>query len=248
MQLRLARTEDGAPEIFRSIQGEGAFAGRIRTFVRLSGCNLHCVWCDTAYTWNWRGSPFAHLNSRKFDPAHEMIALSANDVAARVLALACEGVVFTGGEPLLQTEALVGAIDAVKAADPARRIEIETNGSIAPTQALAALIDHFAVSPKLAHSGNAPELALKGPALDAFAALDSAVFKFVVQAPGDLDAVAALAAAHAIAPNRIYIMPEGAESAALRARAAALIGPALAHGFNFTDRLHIHLFGQRRGV
>ncbi|MBL8531294.1 MAG: 7-carboxy-7-deazaguanine synthase QueE, partial [Hyphomonadaceae bacterium] len=247
MLLRLARTEDGAPEIFRSIPGDGAFAGRTRTFVRLSGCNLHCRWCDTAYTWNWQGSPFVHQNPAKYDPAHEMIALPVAEAAQRIAALPCEGLVITGGEPLLQGEALAALIDTVKANDASRRIEIETNGSIAPAAALAARVDHFAVSPKLAHSGNPAELALKRAALSAFAALESAAFKFVAQSEADLDAVAALAAAHAIPASRIYIMAEGVEPAALSARNAALIGPILARGYNFTDRLHIHLFGQRRG-
>ena len=80
--LKLARNDQGEPEIFRSIQGEGPAIGRPRTFVRLSSCNLHCVWCDTAYTWNWAGTPFAHQNNTKFELGAEMIKLSVADTEA----------------------------------------------------------------------------------------------------------------------------------------------------------------------
>ncbi|HRO03732.1 MAG TPA: 7-carboxy-7-deazaguanine synthase QueE, partial [Terricaulis sp.] len=96
MQINLARNDDGAPEIFRSIQGEGPMAGRERTFIRLSGCNLHCRWCDTAYTWNWAGTPFTHESGVKYEPAEEMAKLSIAETAAAVLALPAEGVVITG--------------------------------------------------------------------------------------------------------------------------------------------------------
>ncbi len=254
MHLRLAHNSKGKPEVFRSFQGEGRAIGRVRTFIRLSGCNLHCVWCDTAYTWNWIGSEFAHERDErgrpfKFSPTEEMSKISIEEAAALVSALGeSEGVVFTGGEPLMQTEALIALIDLLKRERPALLIEIETNGTIAPSAELARRVDLFMVSPKLAHSGNAPELALQPDKLSAFEALTNAYFKFVVRTAEDVAIVAALAETHAIAPSRIYVMPEGTTSEALMARGQALLAPILAAGFNFTDRLHIHLFGAQRGV
>ncbi|WP_395644903.1 7-carboxy-7-deazaguanine synthase QueE [Terricaulis sp.] len=251
--LRLARNDDGAPEIFRSVQGEGVSAGQPRTFARLSGCNLHCTWCDTAYTWNWRGSAFQHERDApgapwKFDPKAEMIALPVTEVAALVRENISKGVVITGGEPLLQMDAVVALIDALKTGAPELLIEIETNGSIVPSGALAERVDLFMVSPKLAHSGNDAAIALRSAALAAFAANPRAFFKFVAREAGDLDAVAAIAADHAIAASRIYIMPEGTTSAALRARELSLKPAALSRGYSYSDRLHIHMFGEKRGV
>ncbi len=244
--LRLAVTAPGQPEIFRSIQGEGRSAGQIRTFVRLSGCNLHCVWCDTPYTWNWRGTQWAHERAPKYDQAAETIEMSVEAVAAAVAALPAEGAVITGGEPLAQMAGLIALAERLK--QDGLRVEIETNGSIPPDPRLVERVDLFMVSPKLAHSGNAPALALRTTPLAAFAALESAVFKFVARTPADLDDVAALAERHAIPASRIMIMPEGADSETLIERGAALADAALARGYGLSDRLHIHLFGDTRGT
>jgi hypothetical protein len=91
-------------------------------------------------------------------------------------------------------------------------------------------------------------VALKPDALRAFAVLDKAVFKFVAREPGDVTIAAAIASAHAIAPSRVYIMPEGVGVETLNARARDLAPAIIAHGFNFTPRLHVELFGARRGV
>lgn len=246
--LKLARNDQGEPEIFRSIQGEGPAIGRPRTFVRLSGCNLHCVWCDTAYTWNWIGTPFAHERGTKFDPSAEMVKLSPAETAALIHALPSEGVVITGGEPLLQTEALIEMIDALREHDPRALIEIETNGSIAPSDALVDRIDYFVVSPKLAHSGNDAAVALKPEALTRFAQLPGAFLKFVAKTAADVETAAGIAERYAFPAVRIFIMPEGTTSEAVRSRGATLIDATIAHGFNYSDRLHIHLFGQKRGV
>ncbi|HWA01859.1 MAG TPA: 7-carboxy-7-deazaguanine synthase QueE [Caulobacterales bacterium] len=248
MELRLARNDAGAPEIFRSIQGEGPRAGRPRTFVRLSGCNLHCVWCDTAYTWNWTGSPFAHEDATKYDPAREMVKLDVDAATDLIARSAGEGLVITGGEPLLQQDALVALIDALNGRDLVMSREIETNGSLVPSEALAARVDLFVVSPKLPHSGNEEAIALKPEALHAFATMNEAVFKIVARDAADLDRVAELAARYRIAPGRIYVMPEGVTSEAVTKRGRALAEAVGARGFCYSDRLHIHLFGQRRGV
>lgn len=248
MQLNLARNDEGDAEIFRSIQGEGPMAGRDRAFIRLSGCNLHCRWCDTAYTWNWIGTPFAHDTAPKYAPAQEMVKLDVADAAARVLALGAEGVVITGGEPLMQRAGLIALIDVLKAGAPRTRVEIETNGSITPDADLASRVDLFVVSPKLAHSGNEDALALRPDALNAFAALEHAYYKFVCQTPTDVALAAALATRHAIPARRVSVMPEGVTSETLRARLPALSDAARTHGFAVSDRLHIHQFGQKRGI
>jgi 7-carboxy-7-deazaguanine synthase len=246
--LRLARAEDDGPEIFHSIQGEGRNAGRSRTFVRLSGCNLHCVWCDTAYTWNWVGTPFEHARAQKYDPAALMLKLDVGAVCDLALAADTEGLVITGGEPLMQSEAVAALAAEVKRRAPGRVIEIETNGTIAPSVDLAALVDLFTVSPKLAHSGNDAALAQKRDALAAFAALEPTIFKFVAQSPSDIEAIATLIHSLGVDPHRVYAMPEGTSTAALDAHLQAIAPAAIARGFNISDRLHIRLWGDRRGV
>lgn len=75
-------------EIFHSIQGESTHAGLPCVFVRLTGCNLRCQWCDTAYAFT------------------EGVAMSLDQVIARVRAFGCPLVEITGGEPLLQPNVL----------------------------------------------------------------------------------------------------------------------------------------------
>lgn len=244
MPLTLATTTPGEPEIFASLQGEGPTAGTPRAFVRLSRCNLACVWCDTAYTWRFAGDNRPHVDGVDFDRAANQIVLAESDVATRIAALNQPGLVVTGGEPLLQGAALARMIALL----PAMHIEVETNGTAAPHPALDALVSQYNVSPKLAHSGNAGGLALVPEPLRAFAVDARAWFKFVIAEPGDVDEVLALQREYAIPAHRIQLMPEGRDSETLRARARWLAGICSAHGFSLSDRLHIHLHGDTRGT
>lgn len=242
--LTLATTTPGEPEIFASIQGEGASMGRPSVFVRLSRCNLACEWCDTAYTWRFEGDNRFHRDGLAFERGANQLTLPEDAVAARIAALGGSRLVITGGEPLLQGAALARMVAAL----PAMHVEIETNGTVAPHPALDPLVHQYNVSPKLAHSGNPESLALPPERLAAWAAEPRAWFKFVVAEPHDLDQVRALQQRYGIPPARIFLMPEGRDSATLRARSAWLADLCSEHEFSFSDRLHIHLFGDTRGT
>ena len=91
--MRIAADGD-RPEIFHSIQGEGRSAGRPSIFLRCSLCNLHCIWCDTDYTWNWIGTEFRHVRDNqpgysKFRKQDQIVDLSADEVVARVAQFPC---------------------------------------------------------------------------------------------------------------------------------------------------------------
>ncbi len=237
MPLTLATTTADEAEIFASIQGEGPSAGRPSVFVRLSNCNLACVWCDTAYTWRFSG-PDA------FERRANQVMLRVEDTAARIVAFNGTRLVVTGGEPLLQAPALARMLALL----PAMHVEIETNGTVAPPLALDALVHQYNVSPKLAHSGNPAALALIPERLTAFAADPRAFFKFVVATPGDVAEVLALAQTYAIPRERLFLMPEGTDSATLRTRSRWLAEFCTTEGLRLSDRLHIHLYGDTRGA
>lgn len=245
MALTLATTAPGEAEIFASLQGEGPSAGRPCAFVRLSRCNLACVWCDTAYTWRFSGDNRPHRDDAHFTRTTNQINMAEEDVAARIIALGQPRLVITGGEPLLQGAALARMV-ALLPADMA--IEIETNGTVAPHPKLDARIQQYNVSPKLAHSGNPAELALIPERLAEWANKPQACFKFVLDQPADISQVLALAETHGISHARIWLMAEGRDSGALRSRERWLAPLCQQLGMNLTDRLHIHLYGDTRGT
>ncbi len=244
MALVLATVAPGEPEIFAALQGEGPSAGRPSAFLRLSRCNLACVWCDTAYTWHFAGDNRPHRDGIAFDRAVNQMTVPEAGVAARIAALGKHRLVITGGEPLLQAPALARMIPHL----PTMHIEVETNGTVIPAPALDALVDQYNVSAKLAHSGNSRELALVPRALAHFAADPRAFFKFVIADPADVAEVRSLAAEYEIPPARILLMPEGRDSETLRARAVWLGDLCSDLGYGLSDRLHIHSHGDTRGT
>ena len=245
MNLALAtQDEAGTPEIFAALQGEGPSAGVPCAFVRLSRCNLACVWCDTAYTWHFEGDDRPHRSAKHYDKATNQVVLPVEEVAARIAALGQRRLVVTGGEPLLQGPALA----ALLALLPGIVVEVETNGTTRAAAALDPLIAQFNVSPKLSHSGNAADLALLPERLSAYAGDPRAWFKFVVARPGDVEEVVALIGEYGLPRDRIFLMPEGTTSRTLRERASWIAARCLTYGLRFSDRLHIHLHGDSRGT
>ena len=244
MPLVLATDDTGGPEIFASVQGEGPSAGMPVAFMRLSRCNLACVWCDTAYTWHFDGDERPHRGGVTYARKANQVTLPEMEVAAIIQSLGQNRLVITGGEPLLQAPALARLLELL----PDLSVEIETNGTTKAPPPLDIRIDQFNVSPKLAHSGNPADLALLPERLDAYATDPRAWFKFVIAQPADVDEVLALRERYRFRPDHVFLMPEGTDSETLRAREKWLAELCVKHGFRMSDRLHIHLFGDTRGT
>ncbi|MCH2496239.1 MAG: 7-carboxy-7-deazaguanine synthase QueE [Erythrobacter sp.] len=244
MALILATDDEGGPEIFASVQGEGPSMGMPVAFMRLSRCNLACVWCDTAYTWHFQGDERPHRGGVEYDRKANQLSLPEDEVAARIMALGQSRLVITGGEPLLQAPALGRLLELL----PDVSVEIETNGTTKAPAPLDIRIDQFNVSPKLAHSGNPAELALLPERLDAYATDPRAWFKFVIAEPSDVDEVLALRDRYRFRPGHVFLMAEGTDSETLREREKWLAPLCVRHGFRLSDRLHIHLFGDTRAT
>lgn len=250
--MKLARLGDGA-EIFHTLQGEGVSMGAPAVFVRLSLCNLHCVWCDTDHTWNFTGTPWKHEKDEtegytKHRKEDVMISMSAGEVAEIVRAYGCRRVVLTGGEPLLQEAELVELMAALRGDGEEWLFEIETNGTILPGAEFLAAIGQMNVSPKLANSGMEEGLRIKPDALAGLAETGKAWFKFVVRDERDISEIRGLLEKARIPSGRVILMPEGRTVEALDAKAAWLAGRCKDLGFRFSDRLHVRLWGDRRGV
>jgi 7-carboxy-7-deazaguanine synthase len=218
-----------------TFQGEGPSTGRRAGFVRLGRCNLRCTWCDTPYTWDWE----------RHDPEVELTRRDTDDVAAEVEAMGVALVVVTGGEPLLQQSHLPPLLRRLRSTG--HEVEVETAGTIAPMADVAACVDRFNVSPKLASSGNPTERRYHPDVLRAFVATGKAAFKFVVCDATDLDEVQRLVDDNGIDPAAVWVMPEGTDAATVVERMRAIAEPVQARRWNLTTRLHVILWGDQRG-
>jgi 7-carboxy-7-deazaguanine synthase len=199
--------------------------GTPSVFVRLQGCSIGCTWCDTKYSW----SP----------AAGEATTLDA--LIETVRASPVRNVVVTGGEPL-EHAAFVPLVTALHA--EGRRIEVETAGTIAPPDVP---VDQWNVSLKLRHSGVRDDVRLRPAAIAAFRDREG-WFKFVVSDEKDVAEVLAIQSAHDLPSHRIVLMPLGMEKSEQEARMPSVIEWAKHHDFRFSPRLHILLWGPKRGV
>lgn len=241
--MKVAKLPNGKPEVFYTIQGEGISAGRPSIFLRLSLCNLHCSWCDTPYTWNWENTPWPTTTGKKFKKNEQILELSPAEVLPHLTQRACPNIVITGGEPLLQQDEIAELISILP---KNHSIEIETNGTIIPKALDLSRKVHFNVSPKLKHSENKESLAIKPDVLKWYNSHTSCTFKFVIFTPEDIDQVKALQESCDILASRITLMPRGTTSSEIRESSPAIIDLCLELGYRFSDRLHVHIWGDER--
>ncbi len=220
-----------------TFQGEGPSLGRRAGFVRLGRCDLTCAWCDTPYTWDWKGR-----NGVVFDPSVELRRRSVLDLVQAVDSMDVGLVVVTGGEPLLQrrgVEALVAALHE-RSCD----VEIETNGRHLPLTVASGRVAHN-VSPKLASSGVRYDERIRPDVLRAHVEAGSA-FKFVCGEVSELDEVARLVEVADLPASQVWISPLGTDAATISRSLRDLADPVVARGWNLTTRLHTLCWGDER--
>ena len=242
---------NGKPEIFFSLQGEGKSLGTPAIFIRASLCNLHCVWCDTDYTWNWEGTPWKHRNEndpqyRKWKKEESIIELTPQEIAKHILSYNCQRLILTGGEPLLQQEEWILLLRLLEK-EKSFFCEIETNGTLIPTPLLDSLLDQYNVSPKLQNSGNEKQDRIRKEPLHYFASSEKSWFKFVITEEKEIKEVESLIETYSLPRQKIFLMAEGNEKQTLRKKENWLAEICLKRGFLFSPRMHIHLWGSERG-
>ncbi|MGO4881903.1 MAG: 7-carboxy-7-deazaguanine synthase QueE [Bryobacteraceae bacterium] len=219
-------------EIFYSIQGEGSLVGVPSVFVRTSGCNLRCVWCDTPYTsWKPEGDDW-----------------TLDGIFTEVGTYPARHVVVTGGEPMIARD-IVELTRGLHARG--LHITIETAGTV-----LAPVVcDLMSISPKLANSTPAGDwaerherLRIQTDVVRRLMADYEYQLKFVVAQPEDMAELRDLVRAFSADAAKVILMPEGIDAGQLRERGAWLAEICKQEGFRFSPRLHVELWGNRRGT
>jgi len=212
-------------ECFFSIQGEGVTAGVPAAFVRLQGCSVGCRWCDTKYSWDPGGGREQTLG----------------ELLEELAVLPCRRVVVTGGEPL-ESAIFTPLVSALK--ERRYAVEVETSGTLAPPRLQ---IDQWNVSLKLANSGVAEPKRINPAAILSF--LDRETWwKFVVVNRSDVYEVCHLMERFALPRDRILLMPEGLRREEILERSIWVVDECRRHGFRYSPRLHILLWGSKRGM
>lgn len=219
-------------EEFKSIQGEGSTVGKNLFFVRVEGCTLNCVWCDTKYS--RRGGKYITIHKLY----NNFIRSGAN------------GVCITGGEGLLYRKAISNLLLNYKF----KHIEIETNGTINPDEGLSEAkklttkITVFNISPKLSTSDNPKDKRYKPLILKKLSELPNTIFKFVITSEDDLTEIDTIVSECKIDKNKIFLMPEGATKKEQEKRMKRVAEISIEKGYNFSPRLHVLIWDNKRGV
>jgi 7-carboxy-7-deazaguanine synthase len=225
-------------EIFHSIQGEGLLAGVPSIFIRTSGCNLRCDWCDTPYA-SWKP---------------EGPEMPVSEILKKVTSWNCNHVVLTGGEPMLAPD-LTELANTLK--KQGKHITIETAGTILPN---GIPCDLASLSPKLSNSTPSPErdpawtkkheaTRLQPEVIAEWIRKYPVQLKFVVSSEKDMVEIKNLLShVPPVSSDQILLMPEGIDIKTLATRSPWLVEICKREGFRFCPRLHIELFGYTRGT
>lgn len=259
-------------ETFYSIQGEGPTAGVPAIFLRLGGCNLLCgrnpddspangaTWeCDTIDV--WRKGKRIEINAlfEQMQKEHQLILRLTRGAH----------LVITGGEPLLQQEALLEFLILIHNQMTCNNwpyIEVETNGTVMPTIGVATWVSQWNVSPKLSNSGQPKEKRINADALRAFSkiAKEEPVgefgdvfftpvwFKFVISHSRTCvewqEIHDDFVLPFDIPFQKLVFMPAASSLDELRIALPEVVSLCKAHGIRFSSRAQIEIWNQTTGV
>jgi 7-carboxy-7-deazaguanine synthase len=223
-------------EIFYSVQGEGILTGMPSVFIRTSGCNLRCTWCDTPYA-SWK-------------PEGENVGFGP--ILANVRRHWCGYVVVTGGEPMIVPD-IVELTGKLKEID--QHITIETAGTVFKP----VICDLMSISPKLANSTPWDEddgrwadqherTRYQPDVLKELVSRYEHQLKFVVNDREDLAEIRQIVGDLGVDRHRVLLMPQGRNGRELAERSETVVKMCTEFGFRFCPRLHIEIWGDRRGV
>jgi 7-carboxy-7-deazaguanine synthase len=223
-------------EVFYSVQGEGTLVGVPSVFVRTSGCNLRCTWCDTPYT-SWQP---------------EGVERTVESLVDEARSFGAKHVIVTGGEPMI-APGIVGLTERLR--ESGLHITIETAGTVFTPVAC----DLMSISPKLANSiplerdggrwaAQHDRLRYQPAVLRRLMEAYRHQLKFVVTKPGDVEEIRKIVEDLGADRSHIVLMPEGIDPATLRDRGCWLVEICKQEGWRFSPRLHVDLWGNRRGV
>lgn len=231
-------------EHFYSIQGEGPTAGVPAVFLRLSGCTLRCRWCDTIETWEkttWEGT-----TSQLADLFNQVGHTQALEAGAHLIV--------TGGSPLLQAPAVSEFLCWLGTLTGVVKVEVETEGVLAPSPELIRQVWQWNVSPKLSNSGMELSRRIR-PALTAYTTAGNAIYKFVVDFEANNEAlnrqmfeIHSICKEFLISPRQVWLMPMASTRAEHIAKAPMVVKAAMQFGYNFSPRLQVLLWDKTVGV
>ena len=222
-----------------TIQGEGPNTGVLSTFIRLQGCTLKCVWCDTLDVWS-KGNEYSFNEIFELFESINLIDKLKNG----------QHLILTGGSPLKQQYALVNFINEfILKYGFKPYIEVENEGVLMPTNELVDLVDWWNNSPKLQNSGMKFNSRVKPIILSYMGSLPNSIFKFVVSNEEDwVEIKETFINTNFISKDKIVLMPEGQTQEELSITRPIAADMAIKHGVRLTDRLHITIWDRATSV
>ncbi len=210
-------------EIFYSIQGEGTNIGAPAIFIRLAGCHLRCIWCDSKFTWDMKSGE----------------EMSTAAIIKQIKKYPCKHLVITGGEPLIQQSGIKELLIEL----PGYYVEIETSGSLLPQ--INDLIDQYNCSPKLSNSKNRP---INYSAVLPKFPQEKTWYKFVIDNKKDLKEVKTMIKKCGLSNEKIILMPQGITRKEIAEKSPWIAEICKKENWRFSTRLHIEIWGNKRGV
>ena len=202
--------------------------------MRTAECNLKCVWCDTKYTWDWKN----------YDYSKEVNEMSIKEVRQSLEQFRIRHLVITGGEPLMQQDDLAELVTFLK---PEFYVEVETNGTILPNNALSTLVDQWNVSPKTKNSGNPLEMCEVNECYTFFSKKKNCYFKYVVESEDDLIEINQFISKYNLEKDRVLLMTQAITKEEILAKENNVFTISKKNSLGFSPRLHVMKWGSQRG-